>query len=44
MYPLVYNGSKEMDFLEYEKMWPVELLKQYGDLSEQRVSSETFVG
>lgn len=34
MYPLLYNGSKEIDFLEYGKMSPLELLKLYGDLSE----------
>jgi len=34
MYSAIYNGTKQIDFFEYAKMKPWELLKMYGDMSE----------
>lgn len=34
MYPAIFNGSEEIDFMEYGKFSPIQLLKLYNDLSE----------
>lgn len=34
MYPSIYNGSAEIDFLEYGKFTPAQLMQLYNDLSE----------